>query len=139
MAGQFENFRDILKARLKAYRGLRTTLERAIDNKHGTIWGLDQMESINNRFAELRRLDELQAHINIDSEACARNEILVLLANDLKNSMCAVKKLLIVLQIRLEGAKQNVSMKMKKTVKDKRIKGYKIRGSLTSESKMCIC
>ena len=71
-------------------------------------------------------------------DALTRDENLVMLIDDLKNRMYVVKQLLATLQIKIEGAKETVSMKMRNVVRGMGIKGYKAGAVFYSGSNMCI-
>ncbi|MCP4581754.1 MAG: hypothetical protein GY839_09050 [candidate division Zixibacteria bacterium] len=139
MTGQINNIEELMRARLREYQELQSILENAIGNKQGTIWGLDQIGEISSRFADLRKLDELQEKIGLNQDVLIQDKNLILLIRDLKNRMCVVKQLLITFQIKLEGAKQIMSSKMKNVVKGMEIKGYKTSTEFDSGSNICIC
>jgi len=139
MTGEAEHARDLLEDRLEIYGQIQAILKDVLANKQGSQWGVDQLKAVKDRFSILEGMDAKEGKIRIYRDKFVRDKALTELIDELKRTMLSVRHLLSMLQIRLEGGKQIISSRLTKVLEGKRIKGYKNRGKLFSESNTFIC
>jgi len=139
MTGEFKYARNLLARRLEIYRQLQGILENVMANKQNSQWGVDQLAAVKDRFSILVKMDVEEAKIQINKNEFVKDEAVIALISELKRIMLNVKRLLSMIQIRLEGGKQMISFKLRKISEGKRIKGYKNNRILFSETHTRFC
>ena len=120
-----EKLQHILETKLEIYRDVERRLQSMVDHRLGSEWDLDQIARINERFEQLKNIDEESAGMPENNDRADESQGMAYPYGEIKKTTLNIKRLLNILQTRLEGGRQLVAKNLKEVLKNMEIKGYR--------------